>query len=642
MKTRLYFLFWCICILIFGFFDPAGAQIINTCAGDGTPAFGGDGGPAVLAYLNNPYGICVDTSGNLYIADVSNDRIRKVDTFGIITTYAGSVVMGGSTGDGGPATNASLYSPRSVITDKHGNLYFTDAGNNKIRKVDATGTISTIAGNGAWGYFGDGGAATNAKIGNSYGVAADDAGNIYFSDAGHNVIRKIDASGNISTVAGTGVSGFVGEGTPATSAQLQNPYGIAVDGSGNLYIADCNNNRIRKVNTAGIISTIAGTGTGGFSGDGFPATTAYLNGPNGVGTDAFGNIYITDQVNSRVRKVNAAGIITTVAGSPSSGFFGDGGPATAAWLNSPSGVTIARNKKIYIADYSNERIRILDNVPTFTGGNVQNVSYCGFGVENIDSLLAISDLGPGKTETWSLIVPPVHGAVVAAYTAISTGGIIIPVGLSYTPLTGYVGTDTFKVRVTDGSLSDTTIVIVSILNIPDPGAILGLNKVCIGGTITLTETTSPGVWSSSNTYTTVSGGTVNGIAVGIDSIFYTVTNACGSAKAIYAVAVISGSACDTSHTGGGTHTGIPVNACQGVTGLTVYPNPGHRTFTVALSAGTKEETRFVIANILGTKIKEFTAPANTFIDITLDTPPGIYFLTATNTYGAWSGKIVVQ
>src|SRR5438876_1134763 len=290
-----------------------GDGIITTIACNGTSGFTGDGGPATAASCA-PYRVARDSAGNLYVADGSSRRIRKVSAAGIITTVAGRGT-GQSSGDGGPATLAELIQPLSVAVDPGGNVYIADGGSNRILKVNTTGIISTIAGNGKKGFNGDGGPATSASLYYPSGVAVDPAGNVYIADAGNLRIRKVDTAGTISTIAGNGKEGFSGDGGPAASAELTFPVGVAVDPAGNVYIADEGSNSIRKVNTSGIVSTIAGNDTQGFSEDGGPATSASLNDPRGVAVDPTGNVYITDRGNNRIRKVNTAGIISTVAGS---------------------------------------------------------------------------------------------------------------------------------------------------------------------------------------------------------------------------------------------------------------------------------------------------------------------------------------
>jgi sugar lactone lactonase YvrE len=219
---------------------------ITTFAGNGTQGFSGDGGPATSAGLSYPGGVAVDAAGNLYIADTSNHRVRKVSTSGTITTVAGNGTFGFS-GDDGPATNATLSYPTEVAVDAVGNLYIADTGNLRVRKVSASGTITTVAGNGIYGFSGDGGPATNASLVIPRGVAVDAVGNLYIADYGNSRVRKVSSWGTITTVAGNGSPGFSGDGGPATSAALGYPRGVAVDAAGNLYIADTDNNRVRKV-----------------------------------------------------------------------------------------------------------------------------------------------------------------------------------------------------------------------------------------------------------------------------------------------------------------------------------------------------------------------------------------------------------
>ena len=342
----------------------AAAGDISTVAGTGTAGFGGDGGPATSAQLNIPRAVAVDSSGNLFIADWGNGRIRKVDTSGTISTVAGNGTAGFS-GDGGPATSAKLNIPRGVAVDSSGNLFIADWSNGRIRKVDTSGTISTVAGDGTFGFGGDGGPATSAQLSFPTGVAVDSSGNLFIADTANHRIRKVDTSGTISTVAGNGTAGFSGDGGPATSAKLNFPFGVAVDSSGNLFIADHFNHRVRKVDTSGNIDTVAGTGAtgpfaGGFSDDGGPATSAALNLPDGVAVDSSGNLFIADSINNRIRKVDTSGNISTVAGDGTQGFSGDGGPATSAQLFFPTGVALDSSGNLFIADLNNHRIRKLE------------------------------------------------------------------------------------------------------------------------------------------------------------------------------------------------------------------------------------------------------------------------------------------
>ena len=286
-----------------------GPGTITTFAGTGTAGFSGDGGSAAQARLSRPIGVAIDAKGNVYITDYSNHRIRRVGVDGIITTFAGTGTFGFS-GDGGPATQARLLEPFGVTVNAKGDVYIADSKNQRIRQVGTDGIITTFAGTGTFGFSGDGGPATQASLKNPIDVTADTKGNIYIADFDNHRIRRVGPDGIITTFAGTGIEGFSGDGGPAVRAQLADPLGVVVDEEGNVYIADTGNNRIRRVGTDGIIVTLSGSGPtglgeGGFSGDGGPSTQARLNLPRSVAVDANGNIYIADLVNHRVRQVEA-------------------------------------------------------------------------------------------------------------------------------------------------------------------------------------------------------------------------------------------------------------------------------------------------------------------------------------------------
>jgi sugar lactone lactonase YvrE len=333
------------------------AQNIYTIAGidiGGVGGFSGDGGPAINAQLSFPKAVVADASGNIYIADYSNNRIRKINTAGTISTIAGTGVAGFS-GDGSSAVNAQLSAPIGVAVDALGNVYIADYNNNRIRKVNTSGIISTFAGSGAVGTNGDGGAATAAELYYPSGVAVDPSGSVYITTK--HCVRMVNLAGIISKFAGMDNGAYGGDGAAAINAYLHFPSGVACDGSGNVFIADRYNNVIRKVNGSGIISTYAGTGLNGFSGDGGNAPLAKLYMPTGVAVDALGNVYIADVGNSRVRKVNSSGVITTFAGSGVTGCSGDGGPATLAEINGPFGIGVDQSNNVIFTEESNHRIR---------------------------------------------------------------------------------------------------------------------------------------------------------------------------------------------------------------------------------------------------------------------------------------------
>jgi uncharacterized protein (TIGR03437 family) len=409
-------------------FEIAPNGILTVVAGNGTRQYSGDNGPASLAGLSRPHGIAVDAAGNLYIADGDNPRIRKVSPNGTISTVAG-IGQNGFNGDNIPATSAMMFGPSDVALDGAGNIYIADTGNNRIRKIAAdTGLITTIAGTGTRDVTGDGGPAVKATLNEPAGVFVDskgqvfiaDTGNgrirrigtdgviqtvagdsgylpaedgvqatktslrnplqvtvdaagvVYFADSSQSRIRKVTSDGIISTVAGTGTNGFAGEGGNAAQAQVYGTSGVAVDPKGIIYIADTTNSRVRRIALSGMIQTIAGNGTYKFGGDGGVATAGLLNAPNTVAMDASGNLYVSDTLNHRVRKITSAGIISTVAGNGLPGFTGDGGPATSAALDTPIGVAVDSSGNLWIADSYNQRIRKVDSatgiINTVIGG----------------------------------------------------------------------------------------------------------------------------------------------------------------------------------------------------------------------------------------------------------------------------------
>jgi sugar lactone lactonase YvrE len=339
-----------------------GAAVITTVAGNGIGDFAGDGSAAVSAAISSPESVAVDVAGNLFIADTGNHRIRRVDAIsGNISTFAGTGVPSFS-GDGGPAPQAGLFSPSGVAFDNGGNLYIADRSNNRIRRVDGNGVITTVAGNGMFSFSGDGGPAVNAALFFPSAVALDSSGNIFISDSLNNRVRRIDAKTRIiTTAAGNGMMGFSGDGGLAINASLNLLFGsVAVDDAGNIYIADSNNKRVRRVDSSGIINTIAGTGSPAFNGDGRQATNAGIN-PFGLSIDGAGNLFIADPSNRRIRRIEAiTNTITTTAGNGEANFSGDGGLGIRAGLNLPQSVSLNNSNNIIISDTNNNRVRRID------------------------------------------------------------------------------------------------------------------------------------------------------------------------------------------------------------------------------------------------------------------------------------------
>jgi hypothetical protein len=330
--------------------------------------YAGDGGASTSAALASPSAVAYDASGNLYLADAQNHVVREISKNGQISTIAGTGTEGYG-GDGAAATAALLDTPTGVAVDSNGNVYIADSHNHRIRKVSG-GTITTVAGTGTAGFAGDGSAATAAQLSLPSAVAVDSSGNVYIADTNNQRIRKITGT-TITTIAGNGEELYAGDGAAATAAVLDLPTGVAVDATGNVYIADRHNHRVRMVTPAGTISTIAGSGTasfsGGFSGDGAPATAAMLAKPSGVSVDGVGNISIADTDNQRIRQVSGT-TVATVTASGQQGFGGDGGAPTSAILNSPRAVVADASGNLAIADTLNQRLRTVA-LPTLTFTN---------------------------------------------------------------------------------------------------------------------------------------------------------------------------------------------------------------------------------------------------------------------------------
>ncbi|MBC7554694.1 MAG: T9SS type A sorting domain-containing protein [Taibaiella sp.] len=344
-------------------------RIVTYAGSGGTGGFSGDGFAATGALFYGPQSVSVDTTGNVFVVDYYNARVRKIKKTGTIVTFAGTGV-GGYSGDGTASTSAKV-DPQGVAADKRGNVFISNYLNDVIRKVNPLGIISTYGGTGTRGYSGDNGPATAAKFHSPSGLFTDSKNNLYVADAGNNVIRKIDTFGTVTTVAGIGTAGYSGDGGAATAAELDSPYAVTMDRYGNLFIADYKNNVVRMVDPAtGFISTFAGTGAYGYSGDGGAAAAAELNKPAGIAVDTNGNVFISDSYNNVIRVVNSIGIISTSVGNGTPGFGGDLGDPLGANLFHPYGIAIDTTGSMFIADANNQRIR--------------KVYYTTLGVEDID------------------------------------------------------------------------------------------------------------------------------------------------------------------------------------------------------------------------------------------------------------------
>lgn len=638
---------------------PLANGYIYTYAGNGIQGYSGDGGAASTAELSWPRGVSLDAGGNLYIADTSNDRIRRVDAAsGIVTTVVGGTQ--GSSGDGGPAISAELSYPEGVTSDAAGNLYIADTLNNRIRKVDAaTGIITTVAGNGTGGFGGDGGLATNALLDVPAAVALDTSGDIYVADTGNNCIRRVDAiTGIIITVAGDGNAGFSGDGGPATKAELTTPFGIAVDASGNLYIPG--DLRIREVSAAtAIITTIAGNGIQGYSGDGGPAVDAEFWDTEGVTVDTSGNLYIADTADGTIRRVSAAtGIIITVAGDGVDGYGGDGGPTTSAELHYPEDAALDGAGNLYIADTWNNRVRVVrPNTPeittnttltavsttltvgqtltltatvtqasggtpagtvTFNNGTVSlgSATLNGSGVATLTFTPAVGNYsvtasyGGSSTDSPSRSTPPdlvtVNG--IATTTSLSASAISLPVG--------QILTVTATVDAASGSTPTGT---VTFLN---GTTSLGSGSLNNSGVATLAITPSVGSYSIIASY----GGSTTDDASSSTAVSVSVTSASNSPN-IYTFAgdgVLGyngdGELATSAELNGSVQMAMDTNG-------NVYLADGynHRIRKVFASTGT-------IATVAGNGTSGYSGDGGPAIDAELENPNGVAIDAAGNIY----------
>ncbi len=639
MKNALYFV---LCFLLI----PLGlnGQYIYSFAGNGSGTTSGDGGSAVSAGIGSPKGLAFDRHGNLFIT--CDNRIRKVSASGIITAVAGTGSSGFS-GDGGPATAATFRDPRGIVVDTFGNIYISDCNNNRIRKINSSGIISTIAGDGTAAFSGDGGAASAASLFTPSGLALDTMGNLFIADLNNYRIRKVATSGIITTFAGSGSSGGGAANCPATAFGLLYPTCLVIDRAGNLYVSCHNADQVYKINTHDTLTIFAGVCAGcGGGGDGVPATAASIYQPYGITIDNAGNFYIADQALSNVRKVDTAGIISTVTGiSHYGGYNGDGIPAITAKVNYPWDLAVNDSGELLIADEYNYRVRIvpINHDPSFingtayhrtifenslavplnswltvfdrdtgqsigwlalnspahgtlaglpdtvrsTGGNVSPVGityrpaagYVGIdsfrmrtgdrsasdtmevyvnviagaapsftlgasqslvvcqnaSATSISSLLPVSDADTGQAEVWSVNSNPHHGSLTGFNdTLVCTGSVLAPTGLFYTPASGYYGTDSFRVKVFDGVLTDTIVIYVTVNPLPHAGTLSGPSALCVGGTTAWTSTVTGGTWHSVHTSIaaiTATSGIISAGSTGVDSITYSVTNSCGTDNA---------------------------------------------------------------------------------------------------------------
>jgi uncharacterized repeat protein (TIGR01451 family) len=491
-------------------FNVKPIPLIATVAGNGIAGYSGDGGPATSAQLYYPEGVAADVSGNLYIADSDNNVVRQVSATGVITTVAGNGT-GGYSGDGGPAASAELHYPSGVAVDESGNLYIADYDNERIRKVNAaTGVITTVAGNGKAGYSGDGGPATSGELHLPYGVAVDGSGNLYIADIDNERIREVSATtGVITTVAGDGTKGYSGDGGPATSAELSSPKGVAVDASGNLYIADTVNERIREVSaTTGVISTVAGDGTYGYTGDGGLAISAELHYPEGVAVDASGNLYIADTENLRIREVSAVtGVITTVAGDGVEGYSGDGGPATSAELNFPGAVAVDVAGNLYIADTDNAVIREVGFANPARAATTTTLTSSANPIDVASPLTFTATVSTAGTQTPAGWITFYDGSARLSTAELNSSGVAVYTTSTLAPgmqvITAFYSGDPNNLASTSASLTETVVAPVPVLTSMLPSSIYaggnGFTLTVVGSNFV---SSSAVLWNGSSRTTT--------------------------------------------------------------------------------------------------------------------------------------------
>ena len=620
---------WCwIGLLLLGSFISE-AQIISLFAGTGSTSFSGNGVAAITAGIPNPRGSTFDSYGNYYFADGGGaNRIRKIDLSGVITTVAGNGV-GGFGGDSGLATSAKLYTPVAVKFDANGNMYIADGGNNRIRKVDRiTGIISTIAGTGVSASTGNGGPATVAGLSAPNDICLDKFGNLYISEDYQ--IRKIDTAGIITAFAGTGSPGYSGDNALATAAQIDLSLGIIADDTGNIYIADNVANVIRKVSTSGIITTFAGNGSPTYTSDGIPAINAQFV-PLKIGVDSLNQLYISDGYNERIYRIDLAGIIHVVAGNGVSGYTGNGGLAITAEIHTPAGIAFDACGNLYFPEVNNYRIRKV----TFNSGGIPSVIIAA----TADTVCA---------GTAAIFTTSVTGSSTFAYNWMVNGSLVGATGSSYTytPSNGdsvrciFAGTGQCSGDA-DTVSSNTLHMVVTPLITPTISVTSPAIAIA-GSTVTVTATVVPIAIGSSGYSikwydngvlfaTTTTNTTTCTVSAGTNSITATVVPVLGS--------------CYDSATTTGASIAIIKAYNEGIINIatqqpvSIYPNPARNEITVTGS----DINAITITNAIGqTLISKDGNAGKVSIDIS-SLPAGIYLVTVICDNGSRAvSKIVKQ
>ncbi len=596
MKKIIYLLLLCVTTIAHAQLFP----YISTVAGNTVGGFSGDGASALAAEIHNPNSVCVDKWGNIYFVDEYNNRVRKVDLAGTITTIAGkdSVWLAPHpNGDGGPATNAKLCYPTGIAVDTLGNVYIAEQQMQLIRKINTAGIITTFAGQlNLADWTGDGGPATAAKLWKPFALAFDKLGNLYVTEKFNFDVRKITPAGIISTVAGSQSSGSTGNGGPATAATFTDPRGITVDKNGNIYIADGTSNVVRKVDASGTIHAFAGTGTGGtFSGEGIPATDAVFYYPFGLASDDSGYVYIADILNNRVRMVAPNGLVHTLAGSMA-GYSGDGGPATAAYLYNPEGVACDASGNVFVAEYLNNVIRKISPLYcTPNAGLVDAVS------NQVCPCMPVQFIDETLGGTWSVVTGHASINSLGMATAVSAG----PDTVVYT-LIDSCGTARASMAITvlDTARCDTM------------KKILGKHLICLDSSMKVTDTITGGVWGKLGTRVSINDtGKVTADSAGADTLTYTLHDSCGTKIITYPVYVLTKAQCDSVNS---------VPTVNSIETAILYPNPATNQVTIKTGSNTYTELR--LYNNMGTLVlKQFINNRELTLDIK-NLPKGVYFI----------------
>lgn len=586
-------------ILLFVFGFSAHSQTITTIAGHYGIATVVDSGAATAGALRNPLGIALDHFGNVFIVESGANRVKKITPSGMILPYAGSGVATTTScppvTDSVPALsfNVCMASDVVIFNDM---MYLCDRY--VIRTINMSSPehiISNYAG--GWSSSacsGDGGPATAAGI-LTDAIATDTKGNIYTACLDY-YTRRIDAATHTIHAFG-GIYGgtYSGDGGPATNAGIGPPSSIVVAEDGSVMIAHgvSTFSYLRRVDTAGIIHTVAGNGVYGYSGDGGPATAAAITVVNGMAFDGAGNLLFCDRDNHRIRKIDGAGIITTVAGTGGGLYSGDGGPATAAQIGNPYDLAIDDTGNIYFTDPGSRVVRKVssgNHIPVVAGDMAHVNEVCAGSVLDLGSITGVTDADAGQVLTWQVLHGPVHGVLSGFSTTVTAGsGVATPVGVSYTPAAGYSGPDSFRVKVHDGTSAVRFTVYISVPAPAHAGVISGADSLCPGDSVLFADTAAGGVWSSSNTaVASVNGsGMVYGLGAGSTTISYTVAGVCDTAVATYTVGVRTASGCISN-----------VNAPADMRGVHVYPMPSAGMVRVKVP-GTGSATQVSIYDATG-------------------------------------------